>query len=91
MREATDRLNDPEPFKSNSWHPDALELWADRLGAEDRAKAEQAAMVEEMAREMCEARFPKATDTTNHAYLADYRVAARRLIEQGWRKGGSDE
>lgn len=75
-------------IKPADWTPGALCSQADIWEAEDRAKAEQGAMVEELARILFD------TSTAHALWTSDgdrYRLQARQLISAGYRKGGSDE
>lgn len=85
LREA-DQRRYPDYHQGNEygWYPRELEGVADRFEREDkeaehRAKAEQDAMVEKLYADLLKV----WTDESPSAL-------ARRLVEAGWRKGGSD-
>ena len=75
-----------------SWSPFDLEQWANTWEAEDRAKAEQDAMVEELAKWLSINIGNWPLDEWHLRLKPDYwHDRARELMGAGWRKGSSDE
>lgn len=66
---------------------DSLIAFADRWEAEDRVKAEREALVEEFASRIYH--YLTGQSWLGAGSVDDYRDAARKLIDAGWRKGGS--
>jgi hypothetical protein len=84
MREAAkvlSEVNERTPF--GRWGVEHLEALADRFEAEDSAKADLDAMVEELARDIALAEFPDASWPDDFE-SGERRAHARKVITFGW-------
>lgn len=95
MREAAEVLREADRRchgRIEGWTPLDLEGTAEAWESEDRAKAEQEAAVEELAKWLSIHIGTWPEDEWHLRAKPNYwHDKARELMDAGWRKGGSDE